>query len=200
MPCNKRKPGSGCPAIGGLNHNHAILGTSEHCIATNPSDLAVALRALDAVIEAVQPDGTVRRMPVSDFHLLPGSTPHRETSLERNEMITAVLLPPPRGGVQLYRKVRERASYAFANVSVALVAQMVDGRPRIDRVAFGGLAHKPWRVEAAEGLAAAGADLKDISEAVLSGAQTTEHNAYKIPLTFRTLAATLEQASKGGRL
>jgi xanthine dehydrogenase YagS FAD-binding subunit len=199
MACNKRTPGAGCAAIGGLNHNHAILGASEHCIATHPSDMAVALRALDATIETIKPSGEARRIPIADLHRLPADTPQVETGLEQGEMVTAVTLPPPRPGMHLYRKVRERASYAFANVSVAMIARVEDGRARIDRVAFGGLAPKPWRVEAAEALAATGADLEAVAEAALAGARPTEHNGYKTPLAYRTLAATLDQASRGGR-
>lgn len=194
MPCNKRKPGSGCAAIGGLNNNHAILGASETCIATHPSDMAVAMRLLDAVVETVAPGGTTRSIPIADFHRLPGNTPHIETALEPGELITAVTLPKPRGGVQLYRKVRERASYAFATVSVALIARIEEGRLTVDRLAFGGLAHKPWRVERAERSAA---DADSIADIVLAGAKPTEQNAYKLPLVRRTLAATLEHAREG---
>src|SRR5215212_6386318 len=146
MPCNKRRPGSGCAAIGGVTRQLAVIGGSEACIATHPSDMAVAMRALDAVVETVRPDGTVRRIPAAEFHRLPGETPHVETALEAGELITAVTLPPPAGGRHFYRKVRDRASYAFALVSVAAVVQ----RDGAGRVALGGVAHKPWRVEAAE--------------------------------------------------
>jgi xanthine dehydrogenase YagS FAD-binding subunit len=144
--CNKRRPGSGCAAIGGFSRQHAIVGISKACIATHPSDMAVALRALDATVEAVRQDGTTRRIPIATFYRLPGDTPHLENTLEHGELITAVMLPKPIGGSQIYHKVRDRASYAFALVSVAAIVQP-EGT---GRVALGGVAHKPWRVEAAE--------------------------------------------------
>lgn len=182
--CNKRRPGSGCAAIGGFTRNMAIMGTSEQCIATHPSDMAVAMRVLDAVIET----SAARTIPIAGFHALPGTTPHIETSLEAGELITGVVLPPPVEGVQLYRKVRDRASYAFAAVSIAAVLP-VKGVPRF---AFGGLAHKPWRVEEAE--AQSGADA--VASSILAGAETTRENAYKTVLTQRLIAATL--AETGG--
>jgi len=185
-PCNKREPGTGCSAIGGIDRNLAILGTSEHCIATHPSDMAVAMRVLDAQVETVRADGTQRTIPIADFHRLPGNTPHIETALMKDEIITAVTLPPPVRGKHIYRKVRDRASYAFALVSVAAIVQP-DGRGRF---AYGGLAHKPWRVEAAE--AKTGADA--IAEATLAGARTSEHNAFKPLLIQRTLASVLQEA------
>jgi xanthine dehydrogenase YagS FAD-binding subunit len=200
MPCNKRAPGSGCSAIGGLNHNHAILGASEACIATNPSDMSVALRALDAVVETMAAGGRQRSIPIAEFHRLPGDTPDVETALEPGELITAVTLPKPRGGVHIYRKVRERASYAFANVSLALIARLDGGRLIVDRLAFGALAHKPWRVEKTEAVFGEGEDAKadPIADVVLAGAAPTEHNAYKLPLARRTLAAALNQAREEG--
>jgi xanthine dehydrogenase YagS FAD-binding subunit len=192
MPCNKRNPGSGCSAIGGLTHNLAILGTSDACIATNPSDMCVALVALDATVETLSASGRERSIPISEFHRLPGDTPHIETVLEPGEMITSVTLPEPVGGVHLYRKVRDRASYAFANCSVALIAKPGNGGMVVERAAFGGLAHKPWRVEAAEGRA----DAEAVAEIVLAGAKPTDDNAYKLPLVRRTLAATLEHAKQ----
>jgi xanthine dehydrogenase YagS FAD-binding subunit len=185
MPCNKRTPGSGCAAIGGLSHNLGILGTSDACIATHPSDMAVALRALDATVEVAGAGGTARTIAIAEFHRLPGDTPHIETALQSDEMIVAVTLPPPIGGTQIYRKVRERASYAFASVSVALVAR--DGR--VERAAFGGLAPKPWCVEAS-----GAAD--DVADAVLAGARPTPDNGYKLDLTRRTLAAALSDAAR----
>ena len=184
--CNKRKPGSGCAAIGGFNRNLAIMGTSDACIATHPSDMAVAMRLLDARVETVKPDGTTRAIPIADFHRLPGNTPNIETSLTPGEFITAVTLPKPLGGVHMYEKVRDRSSYAFALVSVAAVVQP-DGHGRF---AFGGLAHKPWRVEAAERQTGA----KAIAGTVLAGARTTQQNAYKVPLVERTLSAVLAEA------
>jgi xanthine dehydrogenase YagS FAD-binding subunit len=186
MPCNKRNPGSGCAAIGGLTHNHAIIGVSDACIATHPSDMAVALRALDAVVEVISASGATRKIPIADFHRLPGDTPHLETNLAADEMITAVVLPRPVGGTHVYRKVRERASYAFANVSVAMIIE--DGHAA--RLALGGLAHKPWRVEAAEA-----APQEGIADIVLAGARPTADNAYKLDLTRRTIAACFGDAS-----
>lgn len=190
MRCNKRKPGSGCAAIGGLSHNLAVLGVSDACIATNPSDMCVALRALDATVETAGAGGRTRSIPIGAFHRLPGDTPELETALEAGELVTAVTLPKPIGGVQLYRKVRERASYAFANVTVALVARPDGG---IARLAFGGLAHRPWRVEAAEG----GMDADGAADIALAGATPTADNAYKLPLARRTLAATLAGVGVG---
>ena len=184
--CNKRRPGSGCAAIGGLNRNLAIVGTSDACIATNPSDMAVAMRVLDATVETVKADGTTRAIPIEAFHTLPGSTPHVETVLLPGEFITAVTLPKPIGGMHVYRKVRDRASYAFALISVAAVV----GRDGRGRFAFGGLAHKPWRVEAAE----LSIDAAAVAGTVLAGAKTTPHNAFKVPLVERTLRSVLAEA------
>ncbi|MBE9606934.1 xanthine dehydrogenase family protein subunit M [Acetobacteraceae bacterium H6797] len=187
QPCNKREPGSGCAAIKGFSRHNAILGSSEACIATNPSDMAVAMRVLDAEIETVKPDGSTRIIPIADFHRLPGDTPHIETVLEQGELITAVLLPPPVGGTQVYRKVRDRASYAFALVSVAAILKP-DGTAR---VALGGVAHKPWRVEAAEeSFADDGARL---AEALLADAHPTPDNAFKLPLVHRSLVSVMQE-------
>lgn len=188
--CNKRLPGSGCAALGGFSRSHAVVGVSKACIAVHPSDMAVAMRALDATVETVKPDGSVRRIPIADFHTLPGNTPHIESVLTKGELITAVTLPKPIGGHQLYHKVRDRASYAFALVSVALVVQP-DGS---GRVALGGVAHKPWRVEAADAELPKGA--KAVAARLLAGAQTTEDNAFKLTLVERTLAATLAEAKE----
>lgn len=189
MPCNKRRPGSGCAAIGGLNHNHAVLGASDACIATHPSDMCVALRALDAVVEIAAANGATRTVPIAAFHRLPGPTPHIETELRHGELITAVVLPRPIGGLQIYRKVRDRASYAFANVSMALVVRREDGKTVIERAAFGGLAHKPWRVEAAE----RGPSEPDaVADIVVAGARPADDNAYKLQLVRNLLAAALE--------
>ena len=185
QPCNKRQPGSGCSAIGGVSRQLAVIGSSDACIATNPSDMAVAMRVLDAVVETVMADGSTRAIPIADFHRLPGDTPQIETELQPGEMITAVTLPPPVGGAQIYRKVRDRASYAFALVSVALITQK-DGS---GRVAVGGVAHKPWRVEAAEGQLPRGG--KAAMDAILAGAKPTHDNAFKVPLAARTLNAAL---------
>ncbi|MGK6318220.1 FAD binding domain-containing protein [Sphingomonas sp. DT-204] len=188
QPCNKRKPGSGCGAIGGFSRQHAVIGTSEACIATHPSDMAVAMRALDATVETVKPDGATRTVPIAEFHRLPGDTPHVETVLAPGELITAVTLPKPIGGTQLYHKVRDRASYAFALVSVAAIVQ----RDGSGRVAVGGVAHKPWRVEAAEAAMPRGA--KAVTTQLLAGAEPTHENAFKLPLVERTLGAVLAEA------
>jgi xanthine dehydrogenase YagS FAD-binding subunit len=188
QPCNKRQPGSGCAAIGAFSRQHAVLGTSDACIATHPSDMAVALRALDATVETIRPDGSMRSIPIAEFYRLPGDTPHIETVLERGELITAVTLPKPVGGTHVYRKVRDRASYAFALVSVGAIVQ----RDGTGRVALGGVAHKPWRVEAAEAEMPRGA--KAVTAQLLAGARTTHENAFKLPLVERTLAAVLSEA------
>jgi xanthine dehydrogenase YagS FAD-binding subunit len=183
-PCNKRRPGSGCAALGGLNRGLAILGTSDQCIATHPSDMAVALRLLDATVETVRPDGATRAIPIADFHKLPGQTPHVETALAPGELITSVSLPAPLPGRHLYHKVRDRASYAFALVSVAAVIG-----PDGQRFAFGGVATKPWRVEAAEKLKGAEA----IAASAMLGARTTDQNRFKLTLLRRTLGAVLAE-------
>ncbi|MGH8516363.1 MAG: FAD binding domain-containing protein [Panacagrimonas sp.] len=191
--CNKRKPGSGCGALEGISRQHAIVGTSEACIATHPSDMAVAMRVLDATVETVRADGTRREIPIADLHRLPGSTPHIEHDLATDELVTAVVLPPPVGGTHLYRKVRDRASYAFALVSVAAIVQRDGGA----RVALGGVAHKPWRVEAAEpALASSRGGARAATEVLLSGARTTHDNAYKLALVERTLASVLAEAKE----
>ncbi|MFF0922615.1 FAD binding domain-containing protein [Rhizobium leguminosarum] len=188
QPCNKRQPGSGCSAIGGFSRQHAVVGTSEACIATHPSDMAIAMRALDAVVETVKADGSRRAIAIADFHRLPGDTPDIETVLERGEFITAVLLPPPIGGKHIYRKVRDRASYAFALVSVGAVIQP-DGT---GRVAVGGVAHKPWRIEAAEAELPKGA--RAVAGLLLAGARPTEQNRFKVDLVERTLGAVIAEA------
>lgn len=195
--CNKRAPGSGCAALGGFNRMHAILGASEACIATHPSDMAVALRALDAEVEA--PGGARRMVPLGDFYLLPGDTPQRETVLGAGELITAVVLPPPVGGAQVYRKVRDRSSYAFALVSVAVAATVVDGRLARVALAFGGLAPMPWRdpdVEAALlGEAPSAPAFDRAADILLANAVGRGGNDFKLPLARRTLAAALGEAT-----
>ena len=188
MPCNKRLPGSGCSAIGGYSRQHAVVGSSDACIATHPSDMAVAMRALDATVETTHASGRSRVIPIADFHRLPGNTPHVETALEPGELITAVTLPRPVGGRQLYHKVRDRASYAFALVSVAAIVQ----RDGTGRVTLGGVAHKPWRVEAADAELPRGS--KAATDRLFADARPTEHNAFKLPLAERTIASVLEQA------
>lgn len=186
--CNKRSPGSGCAAIGGVARQHAVIGASEACIATHPSDMAIAMRALDATVQTVRPDGSVRDIPIADLHRLPGDTPHIETTLASGELITSVTLPKPVGGTQIYRKVRDRASYAFALVSVGAIVQ----RDGTGRVAVGGIAHKPWRVEAAEAEMPHGA--KAVAARLLEGARPTKENAFKLSLVERTLGAVLTEA------
>ncbi|TCP65617.1 xanthine dehydrogenase family protein subunit M [Sphingomonas sp. PP-CE-1G-424] len=188
QPCNKRKPGSGCAAIGGYSRQLAVIGSSDACIATFPGDMAVALRVLDATVETVNPQGTTRAIPMADFHRLPGSTPQFDNTLQRGELITAVTLPKPLGGQHFYNKVRDRASYAYALVSVAAVIQP-DGT---GRVAVGGVAHKPWRVEAAETAMPQGA--RAVASRLMAGAKPTEDNAFKVALVERTLAAVMHDA------
>ncbi|MFS0737126.1 xanthine dehydrogenase family protein subunit M [Sphingomonas sp. 1P06PA] len=188
MSCNKRKPGSGCAAIGGYSRQLAVVGTSDQCIATYPGDMAQALRVLDANVETVKADGSTRAIPMADFHRLPGDRPDLDNVLERGELITAVTLPKPIGGTHIYQKVRDRASYAFALLSVAAVLQK-DGS---GRVSFGGVAHKPWRVEAAEAAMPRGA--RAVAAQVFANARPTEDNRFKISLAERTLASVMAQA------
>ena len=188
MPCNKRQAGSGCGAIGGYARQLAVIGGSDKCIATYPGDMAQALRVLDATVETVKAGGETRAIPIADFHRLPGEDPTRDNVLERGELITAVTLPKPIGGTHLYQKVRDRASYAFALVSVAAVIQK-DGT---GRVSFGGVAHKPWRVEAAEAALPQGA--RAVTAHAFDGAKPTEDNGFKITLAERTLASVIAQA------
>ncbi|WP_066779870.1 FAD binding domain-containing protein [Sphingomonas sp. CCH5-D11] len=188
MPCNKRKPGSGCGAIGGYSRQLAVVGSSDKCIATYPGDMAQALRVLDASVETVKADGSTRAIPIADFHRLPGDRPEKDNVLERGELITSVTLPRPLGGTHLYQKVRDRASYAFALVSVAAVIQK-DGT---GRVSFGGVAHKPWRVEAAEAAMPQGA--RAVAARVFADAKPTEDNRFKINLAERTLASVMAEA------
>lgn len=186
--CNKRSPGSGCSAIGGISRQLGVVGVSEACIATHPSDMAVAMRALDAVVETVKPDGQKRSIPIADFHRLPGDKPHIDTALARDELITGVVLPPPVGGRQIYRKVRDRASYAFALVSVAAIIQ-----PNAKgAIAVGGVAHKPWRIEAADEEISKGS--RAVNAMLMAGARPTDQNQFKIELVQRTIAAVLTEA------
>ncbi|MFD5734874.1 FAD binding domain-containing protein [Streptomyces sioyaensis] len=198
--CNKRSPGSGCSAIGGFNRIHAILGASDACIATHPSDMAVAMTALEAEIELLDAEGSVRRVVITDFYRLPGDTPHIETVLRSGEMITGVILPPPPPGRQLYRKVRDRASYEFALVSVAAVVSTERGVVSDVRVAFGGVAHKPWRSFEAEaalvGRPATMAAYRAAAQAAMRDAVGQGHNDFKIELARRTLCRTLAQAAR----
>jgi xanthine dehydrogenase YagS FAD-binding subunit len=190
QPCNKRRPGSGCPAISGISRQLAVIGASDACIATHPSDMAVAMRALDATVETVRPDAATRQIPIAEFYRAPGATPQIETSLGAGELITAVTLPKPVGGKQIYRKVRDRASYAFALVSVGAIIQP-DGT---GRVALGGVAHQPWRSETAEAEMPRGA--KAVAAKLMAGAKPTGQNAFKLALVERTLEAVLAQAKR----
>ncbi|KQT31971.1 xanthine dehydrogenase [Sphingomonas sp. Leaf412] len=193
--CNKRAPGSGCDAIGGFNRIMAVLGTSDSCIATHPGDMPVAMRALDAVIVTQRPDGDKRRLSIHDFYRLPGDTPQIETVLEPGELITHVELPAPPKGKQLYRKVRDRASYAFALVSVAAVIDMQDGTIAGASLAFGGLGPMPWRDAAVEAALVGKAPSTEVFEAaaaaLLRDARGFGSNDFKIPLARRTLIACL---------
>jgi xanthine dehydrogenase YagS FAD-binding subunit len=198
--CNKRNPGSGCSAIGGFNRIHSVLGVSDSCIATHPSDMAVAMSALEAQIELLDAEGSLRRVAIADFYRPPGDTPHIETVLRPGEMITNVLLPPPPSGRQLYRKVRDRASYEFALVSVAAVVATDQGTINGARVAFGGVAHQPWRsVEAEAALSGRPATMvtyRAAAEAAMRDAVGQGHNDFKIELAKRTLCRTLAQAAQ----
>lgn len=193
--CNKREPGSGCDAIGGFNRNLGVLGVSESCIATNPSDMCVALAALDAIVEVESVRGA-RRIPLADFHRLPGSTPHVETELAADELITAVELPAlPVAANSRYRKVRDRSSYAFALVSVAAALNVQDGRVAEVRLALGGVAAKPWRAREAErillGAPATEESFERAAAAELSAAVGRPGNEFKIELARRAIVATL---------
>jgi xanthine dehydrogenase YagS FAD-binding subunit len=194
-PCNKRAPGSGCAALEGLNRMNAVLGVSDHCIAAHPSDMAVAMTALDARVETLARDGTARTIPIDALYRAPGDTPHIETVLQPGELIRSVVLPPPPPGRQIYRKVRDRASYAFALVSVAAVVAHDSNRIEGARVAFGGLAYKPWRsVEAERALTGATLTRRTYDAAgaaALANARGYGHNDFKIPLARRTLRAAL---------
>jgi xanthine dehydrogenase YagS FAD-binding subunit len=200
-PCNKRQPGSGCPAIGGLNRIHAILGTSEHCIATHPSDMCVALAALEATVRVAGPGGE-RSIPMAEFHRLPGDTPHVDTSLRHDEIVIAVELPPEGFARNYtYLKLRDRLSYAFALVSVAVGLEMKNGRIGRARMALGGVAHKPWRrTEAEERLRGEPACKDSFAAAaaiLLDGARGYGHNDFKIELARRAILRALGQAAEG---
>jgi len=200
MPCNKRAPGSGCHAQGGFNRILAILGTSDHCIATHPSDMAVAMMALDAVVEIENTEGEIRQIALQDFYCLPGTTPDIETVLNAGDLITAVVLPAPMGGTHIYRKVRDRASYAFALVSIAAIAKMDAGKIAEISLAFGGLAPKPWRDRAIEDLlighAPTDALFDRAADVLLADAKGQGANDFKIPLTRRTLKAVLRTVTE----
>ena len=200
MPCNKREPGTGCPAITGSNRTLAVLGTSERCIATNPSDMNVALAALEATVHVQGTKGT-RAVPIGEFHLLPGQTPERETVLEPGDLITHVTLPPPvAGSKQLYLKLRDRASYEFALASAAVVLTLASGRVTRARVALGGVGTRPWRSPEAEaalvGQPAEAASFRRAAEAALRDARPQSENAFKIELAKRCLAHALHTATQ----
>ena len=201
-PCNKRNPGSGCPAINGENRPLAVLGTSDDCIAQHPSDMAVAMRLLDATIETLQADGTSRQIPIKDFYCLPKDTPNIETVLETGELITHIVLPAPVKGMHTYDKVRDRASYAFALVSCAAVINVNNqGKLETVRLAFGGIGTKPWRNEAVEALLI-GTDgnvdiISQAADLLLKDAKGSGQNDFKIPLTRRLLKQVIERALTG---
>src|SRR3954454_18938702 len=199
MPCNKREPGTGCPAITGFNRSLAVLGTSEQCIATNPSDMCVAMAALEATIHVQGPNGA-RAIPIGDFHLLPGSTPNRETVLEPGDLITHVTLPPPTAeSKQVYLKLRDRASYEFALASAAVVITIAGGNVTGARIALGGVGTKPWRSPEAEaalvGQPANKANFRKAAEAAMREAKPQSENAFKIELAKRCLAHALHLAA-----
>jgi xanthine dehydrogenase YagS FAD-binding subunit len=193
-PCNKREPGTGCPALEGEHRNLAILGWSEHCVATHPSDMAVALTALDADIHVEGRDGA-RTVSIHDLHRLPGTAPERDTVLEHGELITTIELPPPLSQNTRYVKVRERASFAFAVVSLAACLEVDDGRIRDVRLVLGGVAHRPWRARRAEdalrGSAATAEVFLRAAEAELADARPLRDNAYKLTLARNIIVATL---------
>ncbi len=201
MPCNKRQPGSGCPAINGQNRVNGVLGTSDQCIATHPSDMCIALAALEAVVRVDGPGGE-RTIPFADFHRLPGDTPNIETDLAPGEIVTAIDLPPNHYAEHsVYTKVRDRASYAFALVSVAALLELDGDTITSARLAMGGVAHKPWRVPAAEALltgkTATRENFLPVAEALLAGARGYSHNAFKIEMGKRAVVRALQLATKG---
>ena len=202
MPCNKREPGSGCQAMNGFNRIHAILGASDACIATYPGDMAVAMTALNAQIEIENADGETRLVPIQEFHLLPGDSPERDNILNAGDLITAVVLPPPVEGKQIYRKVRDRASYAFALCSLAAVVEMDGETISSAALAFGGLAHKPWRDQDVEALLTGEKPSADLfgkaADQLLADAKGYGSNDFKIPLTRRVLMSVLKEATDKG--
>lgn len=202
FPCNKRQPGTGCSAIDGINRMHAIFGASDRCVAVHPSDMCVALAALDAVVEVEGPQGK-RQIPFVEFHRLPGDTPQRDTSLERGELITKVILPPmPFAKQGVYLKLRDRASYAFALVSVAGALDLSDGRIKDVRLAIGGVAHKPWRATEAEKFlidkTADKSTFQQAAEIALREAKPLEYNAFKVEMSKRAIRRALAVSAKGG--
>ncbi|MBF2005331.1 MAG: xanthine dehydrogenase family protein subunit M [Chlorogloeopsis fritschii C42_A2020_084] len=202
FPCNKRQPGSGCPALTGINRMHAILGASEQCLAVHPSDMCIALAALDALVEVEGTKGK-RQIPFTDFHRLPGNTPQRDTNLEPGELITAVVLPPiPFAKSGVYLKLRDRASYAFALISVAAAVDLEGERIKDVRLAIGGVAHKPWRATEAEkfliGKPVNTETFQQAAEIALRGAKPLTHNGFKVEMTKRAIRRALTVSAKGG--
>ena len=197
--CNRRQPGSGCDALDGFNRGHAVLGVSEHCIATHPSDMCVAMAVLDADVHTVQADGTTRSIPFRDFHLAPGDTPHVEVALEHGELITHIVISNlPAARRSHYLKVRDRASYEFALASAAVVLDLDGDTIRAARLGLGGIATKPWRATEAEqsltGRKASDATFRDAAEIALAGAVAREHNHFKIELAKRTIVRAFANA------
>jgi xanthine dehydrogenase YagS FAD-binding subunit len=204
MPCNKREPNSGCGALEGINRMHAIFGWSNDCVAVNPSDMCVALVALDAVVKVQKADGTQRSIPFSEYHRLPGNTPEKDNTLEHGELITSIEIPKNNfAGKSYYLKVRDRASYAFALVSVAAALEMNGNKIKDARVALGGVSHKPWRATEAEkflkGKDATEANFKAAAEAEMKAAKPLEHNKFKVELGKRAIARALMMAMNGGK-
>ncbi|MEH2178418.1 FAD binding domain-containing protein [Nostoc sp.] len=202
FPCNKRQPGSGCPAATGINRMHAILGASDQCVAVQPSDMCVPLAALDAVVVVEGPKGK-RQIPLTDFHRLPGDTPQRDTNLEPGELISSVILPPvPFAKSGVYLKLRDRTSYAFALVSVAAAVDLAGGQIQNVRLAMGGVAHKPWRSKEAEkfllGKSANTATFQQAAEIALQEAKPLTHNSFKVDLAKRAIRRALAVSAKGG--
>ncbi len=202
MPCNKRQPGSGCSALDGYNRMHAILGASAGCIAVHPSDMAVAMTALHAEVEIQTPADATRRLPIAELHRLPGQNPEHDTTLAPGELVTAVILPPPPGGRQIYRKVRDRASFAFALVSLAAILEVEGGKVKNARLAMGGVAHKPWTPKDAErallGAASEAASFDAAGKAAVKDAAGRPHNEFKIALAQRLVSRTLGDLAAGG--
>jgi xanthine dehydrogenase YagS FAD-binding subunit len=203
MPCNKREPGSGCGALEGINRMHAIFGWSEKCVAVYPSDMSVALVALDAVVKVQGANRQERAIPFADFHRLPGDTPEKDTNLNHGELITAIELPKNNfAGKSYYLKVRDRTSYAFALISVAVGLEMDGNKIKNARIAMGGVAHKPWRAMKAEkmlvGKEATEANFKQGAEAEMKNAKPLEHNKFKVELGNRAIVRALQMAMNGG--
>ncbi|HSK74230.1 MAG TPA: xanthine dehydrogenase family protein subunit M [Pyrinomonadaceae bacterium] len=204
MPCNKREPGTGCGALEGINRMHAVFGWSNECVAVHPSDMCVALVALDAVVKVQGADGKERSIPFADFHRLPGNAPQKDTNLNQGELITSIEIPKNNfAGKSYYLKVRDRASYAFALVSVAAALETSGNKIKQARIALGGVAHKPWRAAEAEkfliGKDATEANFKAAAEAEMKNAKPLEHNKFKVELGKRAIVRALTVAASGGK-